>query len=54
MDVVTDLVWTGTLLSLTEAVKLAAPLVVGMPEIVPVVAASVNPAGSAPAVTDQV
>jgi len=41
-------------LSVTVAVKLDVPLVVGVPEITPVVPASVNPAGRLPDVIDQV
>jgi hypothetical protein len=44
----------GVPLSLTVAVKLDVPLVVGVPEIIPVVAARVSPAGRLPAVIDQV
>jgi hypothetical protein len=40
-------------LSLTVAVKLYVPLVVGVPEMMPVVAARVTPAGRLP-VIDQV
>jgi hypothetical protein len=41
-------------LSLTDAVKLNVPLVVGVPEMMPVVAARVSPAGSVPVVIDHV
>jgi hypothetical protein len=54
MEVAADFVWTGELLSLTVAVKLDVPLVVGVPEIMPVVAARVSPAGRLPEVIDQV
>ena len=54
MEVAADLVWTGEPLSLTVAVKLDVPLVVGVPEMIPVVAAKVSPAGRLPEVIDQV
>jgi hypothetical protein len=54
MEVAADLVWTGEPLSLTIAVKLDVPLVVGVPEMIPVVAAKVSPAGRLPEVIDQV
>jgi hypothetical protein len=54
IEVATDLVWTGEPLSLTVAVKLEVPLVVGVPEMMPVVAAKVSPAGRLPEVIDQV
>jgi hypothetical protein len=38
----------GAVESVTLAVKLNVPAVVGVPEIVPLAAASVRPAGSAP------
>jgi hypothetical protein len=41
-------------LSLTVAVKLDVPLAVGVPEMIPVVASRVSPAGRLPAVIDQV
>jgi hypothetical protein len=41
-------------LSVTVAVKFEVPFAVGVPEIMPVVAARVSPAGSVPAVIDQV
>jgi hypothetical protein len=47
-----DFVWTGLLLSLTLAVKVNVPFAVGVPEIAPVVAARVNPAGRLPDVID--
>jgi hypothetical protein len=46
----TDFVCTGLLLSLTVAVKFEVPVTVGVPEIVPVVAARVSPAGRLPEV----
>ena len=49
-----DFVWTGLLWSVTVAVKLNVPVVVGTPEITPVPAASVSPAGRLPRVTDHV
>ena len=41
-------------MSLTVAVKLDVPLAVGVPEMIPVVAAKVSPAGRLPEVIDQV
>ena len=41
----------GLLLSLTDAVKVEAPLATGTPEIAPVVGARASPAGSLPDVT---
>lgn len=41
-------------MSLTDAVKLNVPLVEGVPEMIPVVAAKVSPAGREPAVIDHV
>jgi hypothetical protein len=49
----TDLVCTGLLLSLTFAVKVNVPLAVGVPEITPLPADSVNPAGRLPELIDQ-
>ena len=47
--------WPGDVpVSLTVMVKLNVPLVVGVPEISPVEAFSVNPAGSSLALTDHV
>jgi hypothetical protein len=43
----------GVLESVTMAVKLNDPAVVGVPEIVPLAVASVRPAGSVPALTLQ-
>ena len=54
IEVAADFVRAGLLLSVTVAVKLEVPPVVGVPEMVPVVADRVSPAGSAPAVIDQV
>jgi ABC-type thiamin/hydroxymethylpyrimidine transport system permease subunit len=54
IDVATDLVCAGLLLSLTVTVKLELPFAVGVPEITPLPAASVSPVGRLPAVTDQV
>src|SRR5260370_28571218 len=45
IEVAADFVWTGLPLSLTAAVKLDVPVAVGVPEITPVVAARVRPAG---------
>ena len=44
----------GLLLSTTVAVKEKVPLMVGVPEIIPVVDASVNPAGRPPELMDHV
>jgi hypothetical protein len=44
----------GLLLSATVAVKAAVPLAEGTPEMTPVDAARVRPAGSLPEVIDQV
>lgn len=52
--VVADFFWTGLLLSFTVAVKLEVPFEAGVPEITPVVAASVNPEGKLPDVIDHV
>ncbi len=41
------------LASLTRTVKMLVPVPVGVPEITPVLVASVNPAGSVPALIDQ-
>ncbi len=43
----------GVVESVTSAVKLNDPAVVGVPEIVPLAAARVRPAGSAPSLTFQ-
>lgn len=51
-DRLTDLDWTGELVSLTDAVKLKVPLAVGVPEIKPVDAARLKPAGREPEVID--
>lgn len=53
-DRVTDLVCTGLDESATLKVRLAVPEVVGVPEIVPVAAARLRPAGRVPLVMDQV
>lgn len=53
IEVATDFVWTGVPLSLTVAVKLDVPLAVGVPEMIPVVASRLRPAGRLPAVIDQ-
>ena len=52
-DRLTDLDWTGEPLSLTDAVKLNVPLAVGVPEIKPVDAVRLRPAGREPEVIDQ-
>jgi hypothetical protein len=54
MEVLAALVWSGLLLSLTVAVKVVVPAAEGVPEIIPVVAARVRPAGSLPEVIDHV
>jgi hypothetical protein len=54
IEVATDCVCTGLPLSVTVAVKLDTPVTDGVPEIVPVVAARVNPAGRLPDVIDHV
>lgn len=54
IEVAADFVCAGEPLSVTVAVKLDVPLVVGVPEIIPVVAARVSPAGNVPTVIDQV
>ncbi len=54
IEVAVDLAWVGSPLSVTVAVKLEVPTAVGKPEIVPVVAARVRPAGSLPELIDQV
>jgi hypothetical protein len=48
-----DLVCAGLPASVTVAVKLVVPLPLGVPEIRPVLAARVSPAGRLPAVMDQ-
>jgi hypothetical protein len=45
IEAATDFVWTGVPLSLTVAVKLNVPLVVGFPSMIPVLASRVSPAG---------
>jgi hypothetical protein len=52
-DRLTDLDWIGEPLSLTDAVKLNVPLAVGVPEIKPVDAVRLRPAGREPEVIDQ-
>ena len=51
MDSVTDWLWDGTLLSLTVAEKLLAPLAVGVPEITPA-EDKTRPTGRLPELTD--
>ena len=48
-----DAVWAGLAASATLAVKLKVPLAVGVPEIRPVLAARLRPAGRLPEVIDQ-
>jgi hypothetical protein len=54
METDADFVWTGLPLSLTVAVKFDVAAADGTPEITPVVAARVNPAGRLPEVIDHV
>jgi hypothetical protein len=54
IEVATDCVCAGLPLSVTVAVKLKTPLTVGVPEIIPVVAAKVSPDGMLPEVIDHV
>jgi len=54
IETATDLVWAGLPLSLTVAVKLVVPVADGIPEMMPVVAASVRPAGRLPTLIDHV
>ena len=49
-----DLVCAGLPASATVAVKLNVPVAVGVPEIIPVVAARLRPVGRLPEVKDQV
>jgi hypothetical protein len=49
-----DWVCAGLLLSVTVAVKLEVPVADGVPEMMPVVAARVRPAGRLPDVIDHV
>jgi hypothetical protein len=49
-----DLICAGLPLSLTVAVKLDVPIVVGIPEIMPLVGVRLNPAGRLPEVIDHV
>jgi hypothetical protein len=53
-DTTTDLVCAGLPPSAIEAVKLAVPIAVGVPEIMPVAEARLSPAGRLPALIDQV
>jgi len=50
----TDLVFAGLPASMTLTVNLLVPVAVGVPEISPVLAVSVSPAGRLPDVMDQV
>jgi hypothetical protein len=52
-EIVTGAFWSGLAESVTVAVKLNAPLLVGVPEIVPA-DERVRPEGSEPEVIDQV
>ena len=54
IEVVTEVVCAGEPLSWTEAVNVVVPVLDGVPEITPVVAAMVKPAGRLPDVMDQV
>jgi hypothetical protein len=54
IDSVTDLVWAGLSESVTAAVKVAVPVVVGVPEIRPVDVFRLSPAGILPETYDQV
>jgi hypothetical protein len=54
MDVPTDFVLAGLLLSLTAAVKANLPLAVGVPEITALLPDSSNPGGSPSEVIDHV
>jgi hypothetical protein len=54
MEVGSDLVCAGLLLSLTATVKVNVPVAVGVPEITPLPAVSVRPAGRLPELIDQV
>jgi hypothetical protein len=49
-----DLVCAGLLESLADTVKLAVPVAVGVPEMIPVDGARLNPAGRLPALMDHV
>ena len=53
IEVIADLLWAGLLLSVTVTVRLKVPEAVGVPEMVPLAAPSVRPAGMLPAVTFQ-
>ena len=53
-EIEADLFWAGLDESATAAVKLKVPLAVGVPEMRPVDAARLRPAGSEPEVIDQV
>jgi hypothetical protein len=54
IDIAADFVWTGLLLSLTATVNLNVPLAVGVPEIAPLLADKLRPAGRLPERIDQV
>lgn len=53
IDSETDLVCAGFSASVTVAVKLAVPLAVGVPEMIPVAGTRVSPAGRLPVVIAQ-
>jgi hypothetical protein len=52
MVIETEVAWAGLLLSFTTAVKVAVPLTLGMPEIVPVEELSARPVGRLPEAID--
>jgi hypothetical protein len=54
IDRETDFVWAGLSASVTVAVRLAVPAAVGVPEMIPVDAAKLSPAGRLPALIDHV
>ena len=54
IDIAADFVCVGLPLSLTVTVKLDVPVAVGVPEITPVAAARVTPAGRLPELIDHV
>ena len=51
-EIVADVDCAGLSASVTVAVKVDVPLVVGVPEIMPVLAARLSPAGRLPALID--
>jgi len=54
IDSETDFVWAGFSASVTVAVRLLVPAAVGVPEMIPVDAAKLSPAGRLPELIDQV